>query len=123
MNVGLAVWQERISPVFDVSRALRVVRVGDDGAEASREDAILDAEHPVKRVTTLMDRNVNVLICGAVSAPLAEMIQAAGIRLIPFVAGETEAVLAAFLRGELPSPAYTQPGCCGRRRRCRGGRN
>jgi predicted Fe-Mo cluster-binding NifX family protein len=123
MNVAMAVWQERISPVFDVSRSLRVVRISPEGKEESREEIGIDLAYPSQRVTLLMDLQTEVLICGAVSAPLAEMIVAAGIQLIPFVAGEAEEVLGVFLRGELPSPAYTQPGCCGRRRRCRGGRN
>lgn len=123
MKIALAVWQERISPVFDASRSLRVVQLTAEGKEERREEISLDVAYPSQRVTILMNQRIEVLICGAVSAPLTEMIAAAKIKVISFVAGEAEAVLAAFLCGELPSEAYTQPGCCGRRRRCRGGRN
>lgn len=123
MNLALAVWQGRISPVFDVSRSLCVVRLNAAGAVESREEIALGAVAPPQRAALLAGLRIEVLICGAVSAPLAEMLMAAGIRTIPFVAGEAEAVLAAFRRGELPSPRYMQPGCrCGKRR-CRRGRN
>jgi hypothetical protein len=57
-----------------------------------------------------------------VSQALAEMVVARGIRLIPFVAGETGEVAAAFAAGSLPSPAMAMPGCCGRRLRFQHGR-
>jgi len=123
MKVAVPVWQDRLSPVFDASRALCVIRIDEKGEEESREVVDIQTAYPSQRVTLLMDLQVDVLICGAVSAPLARMIASAGIQLIPFVAGVTEVVLAAFLRGELPSAAYMMPGCGGCRRRHRRGCN
>lgn len=121
MKIALAVWQERISPVFDVSRSLLLVQLSQDAREERREMVGLEAVTPSQRVVRLTALGIETLICGAVSAPLAEMILASGIRLIPFVAGASNEVLAAFLHGKLPSPTYAQPGCNGRRQRCRGG--
>jgi predicted Fe-Mo cluster-binding NifX family protein len=123
MRVAIPVWQERVSPVFDASRSLCLVSFDEAGREDGRQTVEVQAAYPSQRVTLLMDLQVDALICGAISAPLAEMVASAGIRLIPFVAGEAEAVLSAFMRGELPSPAYTMPGCGGRRRRRRRGCN
>ena len=115
MKIALAVWQERISPVFDVSRSLLLVQLSQNDKEERREMISLDAAAPAQRVVRLTALEIETLICGAVSVPLAEMILASGIRLIPFVAGESREVLAAFLHGKLPSPTYTQPGCYGHR--------
>ena len=123
MKVAMAVWQEHVSPVFDASRSLRIISLDDAGSENGRETVEVQVAYPSQRVTLLMDLEADVLICGAISAPLADMVTAAGIRLIPFVAGEAEAALGAFMRGELPSPAFTMPGCGGRRRRHRRGCN
>jgi predicted Fe-Mo cluster-binding NifX family protein len=119
MNVAIPVWQGRVSPVFDAARTLHLSRIGPEGGEEDCRTVEIAAAYPTQRVTQLMDLDVDVLVCGAVSAPLAEMIAASGIRLVAFVTGEVEDVLAAYLRGELPDPAYALPGCGGRGRRCR----
>jgi predicted Fe-Mo cluster-binding NifX family protein len=120
VKLALAVWNGRISPVFDTSRQLLVLEV--EGGEAlSRREHEIAAEEAFAKVARLAELGVEVLICGAVSRPLAEMIAIRGIRLVPFVAGDAEEVLAAFLAGNLPSSGMTMPGCCGRRLRFRGG--
>ena len=120
MKLALAVWNGRISPVFDASRHLDVLAI-DNGQVVSRHEYEIETSDPFARAKRLADLGVETLICGAVSRPLAEMIGARGIRVIPFVAGETEEVLAAFLAGKLPSPSMAMPGCCGRRMRFRSG--
>ena len=120
MKLALAVWNGRISPVFDTSRQLLVLEV-EGGEVLSRREHEIAAEEAFAKVARLAELGVETLICGAVSRPLAEMIAMRGIRLVPFVAGDAEEVLAAFLAGNLPSPAMTMPGCCGRRLRFRGG--
>lgn len=121
MKIAIAVWEGRISPVFDVARLLWLVEVDSQGIEIRRETKLFPKEDAVERVTYLRDQGVEVLICGAISTPLAEMIQAQGIRLVPFICGDANTVFDAFLRGNLPSPPFLLPGRCGRRRRWRGG--
>jgi len=65
MKIALAVWQERISPVFDASRSLRVVQLTAEGKEERREEISLDVAYPSQRVTILMNQRIEVLICGA----------------------------------------------------------
>jgi predicted Fe-Mo cluster-binding NifX family protein len=61
-----------------------------------------------------------VLICGAISQPLAWLLASHRIRIIPFVTGSIEDVVSRFLAGKLPDPQMTMPGCWGRRwRSCR----
>lgn len=120
MKLGLAVWNGRISPVFDAAKHLLVLEV-ENGQVVSRLEHGMGTDEPLQKAARLTELGIEALVCGAVSRPLAETIAARGIRLIPFVAGGTEEVLAAFLAGALPNPDMAMPGCCGRRMRHRGG--
>ncbi|MEN6625823.1 MAG: NifB/NifX family molybdenum-iron cluster-binding protein [Candidatus Sumerlaeia bacterium] len=110
MRVAVSIWQDRISPVFDSSRRLLVADVVDSNVSARREVAI-GGEAP-ERVRRLGDSSIELLICGAISEPLAGQVIAAGIRLIPFIAGDVDDVLRAFVESRLPSPEFLMPGCC-----------
>ena len=74
--------------------------------------------HPFVAVSIGLEHK-GELVCGAISRPLAEKALAAGIKVIPFVAGDVEEVIEARLQGELPSSALAMPGCLGRRERFR----
>jgi len=110
----LAVWEGRVSPVFDTSRRMLVLEV-EGGQVRSRKELEIDGDDAFLKTSRLGELGISTLICGAVSVPLAQWIAARGIRLIPFVAGGVEEVVAAFLVGALPNPALTLPGCRGRR--------
>ncbi len=119
-RVAVTVWNGRISPVFDVARQMLVLDV-ENGAVADRREEALDGTSPGAQASRLTQFQPQALICGAISRPLITLLSACGIRVIPFVAGEAEAVIAAYLDGSLPSPAWAMPGCCGGRRRGYGG--
>jgi len=118
MKLAIPVWNGRVSPVFDSARRLLVVEVEEDRVVRRQEHA-LAAEIPQARVSALANLNVEVLVCGAVSRPLANLITASGIRLVSFVAGDVEEVVKASLSGALPAPTFMMPGCRCRRRRQR----
>jgi len=119
MKVALSVFNGRISPVFDVSRQLLVLDLGDGGVMA-REEASFEHDDPMHRTSRLAGLKVDTLICGAISRQLASSINACGIRMIPFIAGDIEEVIDAFLSNGLPAPELAMPGCRGqgRRHRC-----
>ena len=121
MRVGIPTWQGRISPVFDVAKRLIVADVA-DGGEIRREEVPLDETHFAMRARRLVDHGVNVLICGAISGPLEQVLLSVGVRVIPQTCGAVEEVLQAFISGRLTEQAFLLPGCCGQRRRFRGGR-
>ena len=121
MRIGITVWGNIISPVFDAARTMLVADVHTDGI-VNKEKYWLHAGSPVLQVETLRRTGVNVLICGAISEVPANMIEGAGIRLIPFIRGNVEEVLNAYLRQQLPTPDFMMPGCGNRRRRRRRGR-
>ncbi len=115
MRIALAVWKERISPVFDVSRQILILTIKNESVAGKRKKTIAN-DDPVHRASMLAELKIQTLICGAVSRPLANMLAAYGIRMIPFIAGEVDEVIAAYLAGNLPNPAMSMPGCCGQHR-------
>ncbi len=120
MKAAFATWSNRIAPVFDVARLVQVIeaRAGRQVGEAQL--AVLDGT-PVSRALRLAELGVDTLVCGAISRPLHDLVAGQGIRVIPFVAGELDEVVRAWLSGELSGTAFAMPGCR-RRYRVRGGR-
>ncbi len=116
MIVAFSVWNGRISPVFDVSQRLVVLDI-DDGQIVSRLDEQDLIEDPLLKVARLKQINVGILVCGAVSRHLSDMLESSGIRIIPFIAGDAEDVIQAFMTDALSNPALAMPGCCGRQGR------
>ena len=116
-RVAIAVLEDRVSPVFDVSRRLLVWDL-QDGCVAGRREVAIRSTDPRSRVRQLTRLGVSTLICGAVSRRLSRLLMAWDVSLVPFVAGEVPAVLEAYCAGRLPQPALAMPGCGLRRRRC-----
>ena len=117
----MPIWQNRISPVFDVAGKLFLVDV-EGGQEVARTEERLTEEAIERRARRVAQLGANVLICGAISRPLHALLSSAGVEVIPQTCGEVEEVLGAFVAGRLIGDAFVMPGCCGRRRRFRGGR-
>ena len=119
MKLAIPIWNERVSPVSDTAARILVVDL-DDGGERARNEIALTAEFPPRRVRRLVELGVDTLICGAVSNPLGTLVVSAGITLIPFVSGQVDEVLGAFMAGRLDDTGYLMPGCGGGRRRWAG---
>ena len=109
MKVALPVWQGHVSSVFDFAHKLLVIEL-DSGVERNRQEIVLVEQSDLERVTTLKQLGVGVLICGAISKPLAELINASGIQVLPFVTGTTGHIVNAYKTGQLSLPQYTLPG-------------
>jgi predicted Fe-Mo cluster-binding NifX family protein len=123
MIVAIPVWQGRVSPVFDVAGQLLVVEV-DGSVEKSRRQEVLPDEVPERRVQRLQALGIEMLICGALSRPLEDLLAGGQIEAIPRICGDAEEVLRTYLSGGLPDERFAMPGCCcqKRRRRCGRGR-
>ena len=119
MKVALATWNGRISPVFDVARQVLMLDV-EEGRVVARHEETLPGIEPQAQAGRLAALAPHTLICGAISQPMADLLAAKNIRVIPFTAGAVEEVVAAWLAGALPNPALAMPGCRGRRGRFRG---
>ncbi len=120
MKVALTTWNGRVSPVFDVARQVVLIDIN-EGRVVGRRDEALPGTEPQAQADRLAALGPQTLICGAISKAMAGLLAAVNIRVIPFTAGDVEKVLAAWLAGNLPDPALSMPGCCGRRHRQRAG--
>ena len=119
MKVGIPTWQGRVSPVFDTASRLLIADL-EDGKEISRTEESIDEPFLPSRANRLLELGIDTLICGAVSRPMMALISGANIQLIPFISGEVEEVLCAYLSDCLTETRFAMPGCCARRRRRKG---
>ena len=119
MKVGIPIWTGRVSPVLDVARRL-VVAEFEAGNEISRKEEPVAETDIFRRAQRIRELGVDMLICGAVSRPLEDMLRANGVQVIPWICGPVDDVLELFISDQPLSPNYLMPGCCGRGRRGRG---
>jgi predicted Fe-Mo cluster-binding NifX family protein len=110
MKTALCVWQDRISPVFDSAQMLLIAEIERKKITGRRYEA-MPFNSPSSRALKIFNLGVDVLICGAISRLYADMIEAYNIHLIPFVAGNSEQVLNAYVKNALPAPEFQMPGC------------
>lgn len=122
MKIGVPIWAGRVSPVFDTAETLLVVNV-DGGRQVSRERVGLPKGPLHDRVNRLAASEIDVLLCGAISRPLYDMLVAAGIDVNPFLSGEVDALLESALQRGTIDRRFLMPGCGGRGRRRRSGRH
>ncbi len=116
MKVAIPCWRERISPVFDRSGRVLLIEI-EDGREKCRKHRTLTRTDAVARAGELLAMGADVLICGAISAPLEFALSSAHVEVNGFLCGPVEEILAAYLSGELANPAFEMPGT--RRQRSR----
>ena len=109
MRIAIAHWQDRISPVFDVSDRLLLIDI-EDGRELEREDTTLNCLGPFERAREVYQLGVQVLLCGAVSRPLETALISTGVRVIGFICGDLEHVLNAYINGRLADKCFQMPG-------------
>jgi predicted Fe-Mo cluster-binding NifX family protein len=116
MNVAITIWENRISPVFDSSQMLLVVEI--KANEVMGKQLIpFNPDNTSLLVEVLGENGVEVLICGAISIEPANLIEACGITLIPFISGDADDVLKSYAKDAAVIPAFLMPGCS---RQCRG---
>ena len=109
MQAGFAIWDDRISAVFDATGQIHVVRV-EGGRIIHAQKALLAGDLPLQKAQALAALAVDELVCGAISRHLQHAVEGYGIRVIPFVAGALEAVVAAWLSGPSGLAPFIMPG-------------
>ncbi len=115
MKTAFSYWDKRIAPVFDTADGIYIVET-ESGKITGEKREELPEGLPVQKILRLLDLGVGALVCGAVSRPLYRLITAYGIEVVPFVAGDLNEVIRAWLGGSLHRTAFAMPGCCGRGR-------
>jgi len=116
MKMALTVWGNRISPVFDAAHMLLVVEI-ENTEIINRHFEPFYPELPTRLAVRLAEMNVEVLICGAISELPANIIEANGIKLIPFITGDAGEVIDAYVKDVPFMPAFLMPGCSHNRHR------
>jgi predicted Fe-Mo cluster-binding NifX family protein len=116
MKVALPVFRDRISPVFDAAHLCVLVECR-EGLEEGWRKIFLTGMNPRERIAALLQEEVDILICGAITGLTRNLAEAAGISVESGITGEVERVLNAFRGKDLDQPCFRMPGCHRRRRR------
>lgn len=112
MRIAIPQWQGRVSPVFDVAVNLVLIDI-ENGREIHREEKRFLETEPSARVAEFLSIKADILLCGAISAPLQTRLTASDVQVTGFICGMVDEVLAAYLTGQLATPAFAMPGCLG----------
>ncbi len=110
MKTALTVWENRISPVFDAAQMLLIAEIDNTKIINQRHEPF-DPELPLRLIDRLLELDVAVLICGAISEIPATVIEAQAIKLIPFISGNADDVLEHYAQGLPIIPTFLMPGC------------
>lgn len=129
MKIAIPIYCDCVSNVFDFAHKLLIVDI-ESGKETKRSETNMESQSLPQRADQLKTLEVDVLVCGAVSRMLANMVTSSGIEVFPYITGNVENVLEAYIAGQLVRPEFCMPGCWfgarkgGRGRGCRwrGGR-
>jgi predicted Fe-Mo cluster-binding NifX family protein len=121
MRIGIPIWNGRVSPLLDTAQRLTVVESAAAGPEVREEVPLLPPPLSL-RASQIAAMDLDLLACGAVSRRLAEMLESAGVRVAPWLAGDADEVVHALESGEFDRSRFEMPGCGCSRRRGRGRR-
>jgi predicted Fe-Mo cluster-binding NifX family protein len=116
MKAAFTYWDQRIAPVFDTAQLIHIVCVN-SGKIVNETNETIPADFSIQKILYLVNLDINTLICGAISKPMYGLASAYGIRVIPFVSGNLQEVISAWIAGNLERGLFAMPGCCGRQGR------
>lgn len=114
MRIAISHWQNSIAPVFDVSASLLLVDAEDNLVKAYK-NVRLNYDLPFARARELIDLEVEVLICGAISQTLRMAISGQNIPIISNIFGPLDDVLLRCISGELTSDDTDTSSFCDKR--------
>jgi len=119
MNIAMTVWGHRISPVFESARTLLVAEIH-QAEIVNRQLETFTAGLFGSFTDLLVELEIEVLICGALSLEPAILLDTSGVKVIPFITGEAEEVLSLYVQGkdlaDFIMPGCPRNKCCGTNR-------
>lgn len=121
-KVAIPIWENRVSPVLDTANRLLIIELNGK-TEQGREIYNLPVSHIFQRTRYIRELHVNTMLCGALSRPFHRMLVESGIRVYPWLTGEVQDVVNAYLDDNLADARFALPGFNHRRRRCGGRHN
>ena len=116
MKVALLTTQSRVAPVFEVSSTWLMIDA------TPSECSICSSHHfttqnEMEMVNELLDKNIELLICGAIPYYLEKHLINQGCEVFAFIAGEVDEVIEALHLNILDKPKFKMPGCQKRKTR------
>ncbi|MGI6685875.1 MAG: NifB/NifX family molybdenum-iron cluster-binding protein [Bacillota bacterium] len=109
MKLALAVFEDRISVIFDNPRQILLALIRDN-LVVDRREADFSTMSTVKMIKKLKEESVSILICGAITDNLQQAFERNEIKVIPWISGNVQKVLDAWIDGTLVQ--LVMPGCC-----------
>lgn len=109
MKVAITVWGNRISPVFDSAQTILLAEI-EHGVIISRKRDFLPKLVASSLARMVVEKQIDTLICGAISKRPAQIIQQSNITLLSFFGGNAERILEDYAAGR-PLELFRMPGC------------
>jgi len=100
VKVAIPRMGESVAPCFEHCATMAIFTIA-DGAVADQIDFPLRSRDPFDRVRLLRDQQVDTIICGGVQTTYEDVLRVSGFRVISWVSGSVDSLLALFLRGQL----------------------
>lgn len=111
MIIAISTYQNRIAPVFDVASRVLVIERIEKGAHPKNQK-MYHTQTPEACCELLKHQQVTILLCGAISKEVQEIIERAGILVIPFLSGSVQEIIDAWRYNQEQIPSqYYMPGC------------
>ncbi|MBT4290286.1 MAG: hypothetical protein HOD92_23415 [Deltaproteobacteria bacterium] len=110
MKIGLTVWENKISPVFDSSSKLMIVDLNESNMSNIKYEAF-DSTQLSLFISQLNLLGVYSLICGAISEFPWKILTNSNIKVFPFLAGDAMDLVNAIAKGDAIIPKFLMPGC------------
>jgi len=110
MKIAMPIYRDNVSNVFDFANTLLLIDI-ENGKETNRSEVVLGSQSLPQRAGQLKSLGVDVLVCGAISRILANMVTTLGIEVLPYVTGHVDNVLQAYMTGQLVRSEFSMPGC------------
>lgn len=118
MRVAVPFWHERVSPVLDTAGNFLVVDIRNGSVADALRVNLADSSFS-DRIEYLKRSGCSTLLCGAVSENCLRIVAAKGLTVVPWLRGNVEQIINAFVADGLGGIEFTMPGCGrhGRQRR------
>ena len=113
--VAMSIYQERISPLLDVAKKFAIYEI-EEGEVKQKMTIDIHTDYELQRIEKLKEIGVSVIIGGAVSGFVSEMIREKGIHLISWITGPVDDTIELYIKNELEASREKTPGCKRRRR-------
>ncbi|MBF0202857.1 MAG: NifB/NifX family molybdenum-iron cluster-binding protein [Desulfamplus sp.] len=102
MKIAIPIFNERVSPRFDNAQDFIVLTV-EKRIEIERQELPVKKWTLIKKIMTLIEREVDTVICGGIDRSSMQQLSSYGINVYSWVTGNVEDALSCFLKGELDS--------------------